>query len=255
MLFSIAGLVLMFRLLRSYYTPTISLLTTLSIAFATNLYFYGSLDPVNSHALSFFAATVFLNMLHFQKNSFLTGLSLGFVGLMRTQDLIYALAIKKVRILPCLAGFFLGFLPQLIAWQVVNGKFWMSPYLSGSEGFNFFQPHILEVLFSYRSGLFFWTPILLLGLIGLWFSKLNIWLKIIVFVQIFLVSTWSTWWQGASYSGRMFVSILPIFALGLGYMYTWLWKKTWREFYYFYVFIVPLSLLNMLLIIYFLLIT
>lgn len=257
---ALAGLVLMFRLLTRFYSITISLLTTLSIAFATNLFFYGSLDPVNSHALSFFVAIFFLNVLFTEKKQwFFIGLSLGFIGLMRTQDLIYGLALiphwKSSNKSALLGGILIGLAPQLFAWQALYGKFWTSPYLSQQEGFDVFRPHISEILFSYRSGLFFWTPILALGLVGLFVSKFNRWLKAIVFTQIYLVSTWSTWWQGASYSGRMFVSVLPLFALGLAHLYQWLWQKGWREFYFFYVFIVPLSLLNMLLIIYFLLIT
>ncbi len=258
---AVVGLVLLFRLLTTFFPTSASILTTLAVAFATNLFFYGSLDTVNSHAASFLAATIFLNLLLTPKrlNSFLLGLFLGIVGLMRSQDLVYALALipywKKLSSKTLVVGFLIGFAPQLVAWQALYGKFWMSPYLSNYEGFNFWEHHILEVLFSYRNGLFFWTPILALGLVGLWVNKLNGWLKAIVFVQIFLVSTWSMWWQGASYSGRMFVSVLPLFALGIAHVFTWLWKKGWREIYFFLIFIVPLSLLNMLLIVYFLLIT
>lgn len=256
---AVSGLVLLFRFLTQYFPRTVSLLTTLAIAFATNLFFYGSLDSVNSHALSFFATTVFLNLLYWQKNWFVIGLSLGVVALMRTQDVIFALTLiphrKQIQIPELLLGFLLAFSPQLLAWQLTSGKFWMSPYLTGSEGFNLLHPHILEVLFSYHNGLFFWTPILAMGLIGLLLSKFNIFLKVLPLAQIFLVSTWSTWWQGASYSGRMFVSVLPIFALGIGHVFQWLWTKWFRELHYFFIFIIPLSLLNMLLIIYFLLIT
>lgn len=253
---AITGLVLLFRLLLKTYSQPVSLLTVVSIAFATNLFFYGSLDPVNSHALSFLAAVLFLIFL-LQHNWFLTGLSLGFIGLVRPQDLIYVLAIvpyRKTFKTIFITGFLFVISVQLLIWQIQFGKFWLNPYLL-NESFSFWRPQILPVLFSYRNGLFFWTPILLLGLIGLWKSKITVWLKIVVLVQIFLVSTWSTWWQGASYSGRMFVSSLPILAFGLAHVYEWLWEKGWREFYFWYIFIAPLSLLNMLFIVYFLLIT
>ena len=188
-------------------------------------------------------------------------MSLGAIGLMRTQDLIYALALIphwkswKDRILPLLSGAVIGFAPQFIAWQALYGTFWKSPYLSNYEGFNLLKPHLLEVLFSYNNGLFFWTPIAALGFVGLLVSKLNNWFKAIVIVAIFIVSTWGTWWQGASYSGRMFVSMLPLFALGLANVFTWLWRMRWRQFQFLIVFVGPLSILNMILIIYFLPIT
>lgn len=260
MLVALSGLVLLFRLLSQYFSPKVSLLTTLATAFATNLFFYGSLDPVNSHAASFFAATVFLTfLLSKQKNWFLIGLSLGGVGLMRTQDLIYGFLLipywKSLNKMRLFTGLIVGFLPQLVAWQALYGKFWTSPYLSHIEGFNLFMPHILGVLFSVKNGLFLWTPITLLGLVGLLASKFDKWLKVIPILAIYVVSTWSTWWQGASYSGRMFVSMLPLFALGLGHVFSWLWSKGLRETYLLLAIIIPLSMINMLLIVYFLLIT
>lgn len=258
--FALTGLILTFRLLTQFFSSKVSILATLGVAFATNLFFYGSLDTVNSHSASFFASILFLNFLFSKsKNWFLIGFSLGLVGLMRTQDLIYMLALipffKTMNKIKFLVGLFIGFSPQLLAWQALYGKFWISPYISNIEGFNLLQPRVFGVLFSVQNGLFLWTPVTLIGLVGLFFSKLNKWLKIIPVLAIYIVSTWSTWWQGASYSGRMFVSILPLFALGLAHVFSWLWSRGLRETYLLLAIVFPLSALNMLLMVYFLLIT
>jgi hypothetical protein len=188
-------------------------------------------DTVNSHALSFFAASLYIYLLLGMENRnwMLIGLSLGWLGLMRPQDLIFgiiALALLRITDLPTFAtGVAVGFLPQLIAWQILYGKFWVSPYLSGGEYFDFRSPHILAVLFQPPFGLFTMAPIMLAGLIGLfWFKhdydrKLKYYLLVVIILQIILVSAWNTWWQGASYGGRMFVSMLPVFSLGIAVMF------------------------------------
>jgi len=254
--FTITGLILLFRLLNRYFSETTSILVIIAVACATNLFFYGSLDTVNSHSLSFFAACLYLSFIFKkEKNFFLIGISLGLLGLVRMQDLIYGFLlfpfIRWRNIIPLCIGFFIPSSLQLIAWQALYQQFWISPYLTGGEGFTWWQPHILEVLFSPRSGLFFWTPILFLGLAGL-LKKHKMFLLIIA-LQIWIVASWSTWWQGASYGGRMFVSILPLFAFGLANIFQLLQKYGWKLSYFLLIIISPLSILNILFMFFFLL--
>jgi len=253
--FTITGFILLFQLLNKYFSQTTSILAIIAIALATNLFFYGSLDTVNSHSLSFFAACVYLSfLLAKEKNFFLIGISLGLLGIIRTQDIIYGILLLPFlrwrNIVPLFIGFLLSFSLQLIAWQILYGNFLISPYLTGGEGFTLWQPHILEVLFSPHSGLFFWTPILLLGFAGLFKNKLFL---LVILLQIFIVSSWSTWWQGASYGGRMFVSVLPLFAFGLANIFQLLQKYGWKLNYFLLIIIGPLSMLNILFIFFFLL--
>jgi len=239
-LYAIAGLIFLYRLLAKYFSEEVSALTIIGIAFGTNLFFYGSLDTVNSHSFSFFVATILLTLI-MQKNSLvLIGLCTGVLSLMRTQDAIFLLLsfpiiinsigeqnrrsaiILQVRnILMLIAGFIVGFLPQLVAWQVVYGTFTRSPYMDSYHYFNFFRPHLVEVLFSTNSGLFFWTPLTALCLLGIFYKgKISgiqkTFFVLLFIVQWFLIASWSFWWQGESYSGRMFISLLPILSIGLG---------------------------------------
>ncbi len=252
---AIFGLVLLWELLLKKFNPMVSILTIATVAGATNLLFYGSIDAVNSHALSFFAATVFLSLLFAKtKNWFALGVALGLVGLMRTQDLLYGLLLipylKKHTIVPIISGFIIMFLPQLIAWQIVSGKFWMSPYLV-NEGFNFLQPHLIGVLFNLQNGLFVYTPITILGFAGLLRDRRFLMLAVVL-LELYVVASWGTWWQGASYSARMLVSSLPLLSFGIASVFAWLAKGGWKSSYFLYIFIIPLSLLNALMIIYFL---
>lgn len=259
---ALSGLALLYRLLLSFFSRTTSMLAVTSIALTTNLFFYGSLDPVNSHAVSFFAATAFLSFL-FSKNvhPFLTGCALGFCALVRPQDAALGLLaiphfIEHKHAFPkCILGAILPFSPQLLAWYTLYGTPWTSPYLTRGESFDFLHPHILEVLFSPRNGLFLYSPMLLLGLIGFFFWKhrfRSVFFCAFLFV-IFITASWSTWWQGASYSGRMLVSMLPVLSFGLAALFQHLQKHGLKSRDILIILVGPLTILNMLFIFFYLL--
>ncbi len=252
--YALFGLLLLFGILRKFASEKISLTSLLAVAFATNLWFYGSLDTVNSHALSFALATVFLSLwVSSKRNHLVTGAVLGCMALVRPQDALYGLLLVPGATFRSLALNGLGFLGtfslQMIAWQLVYGKFWANPYLDRGYGFDFLHPKILQTLFSPNNGLFLWTPVTLLGFIGLFLRdfpkpQYRPFLIAIVILQIYLVASWTTWWQGASYSGRMFVSILPVLAIGLTHFF----RQTKRL-----NVVVPLSIVNGILILVYLL--
>lgn len=253
---TIFGLVLLYDALTSMFSKLVSIMAIITVAGATNLLFYGSLDTVNSHAASFFAVSVFVALLLRRRHWFAIGLSLGLVGLMRTQDLLLAILlipyITKKNITPIAFGTLLAFAPQLIAWNLTTGRWLVSPYLTGNEGFNPLRPHILGVLFEPRNGLFLWTPATIIGVAGLVKSRRYTFLAAFL-AELYVVSSWSTWWQGASYSGRMFVSSLPLLTFGIASIYSWLSRFKWSQAYFLLTIIMPLTALNCISIIYFLL--
>lgn len=212
------GLVLLLRLFPK--NDTVSSTTLLLTAFATNLLFYGAVDPVNSHAVTFFYACILLSLAEKRRvNWFVTGIFLGAIAATRLQDVLFFLlflpALSSMRILPFGIGFCIFMMPQWISWYIVNGSL-QNPYLSGGEGFTSFPPNILGVLFSAENGLFLWTPVVAIGVIGLVRSIRTRWPLLLVFIcELCAVASWQTWWQGASISGRMFVSSLPLIAIGL----------------------------------------
>jgi hypothetical protein len=251
------SLILLWNLLLKYFSKTVSIMTVAAIAGATNLLFYGSIDAVNSHALSFFSAVVFLALIiSKEKCWFAIGAALGFLGLVRVQDLVYGLLLvpllNKKNIFPAAAGTFIVFFPQLLAWKFVSGSFFVSPYLTGNEGFNLLQPHILGVLFGLQTGLFLWTPITILGTIGL-ITKKRFMMLAVFLLELYAVASWSTWRQGASYSGRMFVSSLPVLSFGIASVFSWLARYRWTQVYFLITIVIPLSVINMIMITFFLL--
>lgn len=126
--------------------------------------------------------------------------------------------------------------PQLLVYISQYGNLTEIPYMvEASErghgsSFNWFKPQIINVLFSGFRGLFIWHPLILLAIIGLIISPTKIkplnWILLVGFIlQIYFISSWWSWWQGASFGGRMFCNCSLIFTLGLASLWEIFFKK------------------------------
>ena len=260
-LYVITGLILLYRLLCTITKPMIASITVILIAVASNLFFYGAIDTVNSHGVSFFAVVLFLTFL-FQKQAFATGAALALIALIRPQDAVYGILIlpflSKKNVLPISLSFLVCFLPQFFVWYMFTGNPLISPYFTAGEHYTFLRPHLFAVLFSLKNGLFIYTPLVVIALIGyfLKWKKTDAFKILSIIVLVFswyLVSSWSSWDQGASFSGRMFVGLLPLLAIPLAQLMTYLSKKVYDLKLFFMIFVLPLGGINLLLIFYFLL--
>jgi hypothetical protein len=104
-------------------------------------------------------------------------------------------------------------------------------YSYGEETFDFWHPHFFDILFSYKKGLFLYTPLFLLSLIGLFPLWKNAkfafyaWLGFFIFFT-YLVSSWWCWYYGGSFSSRVYVEMIPLFMLILGIGLDYFRKKT-----------------------------
>jgi len=114
---------------------------------------------------------------------------------------------------------FFAFLPTLVSRWIIYG----SPLATGYTEVNvwhFTNPLWLQVLFSSDHGLFSWTPILLLASAGLLFvvrrDRVLGWAVVFSALAFyFLIATYPDWDGISSYGNRFFVSLTPIFILGL----------------------------------------
>jgi len=235
-LLGLLGLYFLYQLLKGYFSEKVSLLTSLALFGTTNLFFYIALEPINSHAASFFVSSIFLYYFFKHKKDkyyyLILGLLGGVAGLVRTQDAliliipILEIFLKSKQSFKFLAtsylllstGFLIGFFPQIYFWGKIFGTFWSSPYLE--EGFNLGNPQIFHVLFNGQNGLFTLTPIILLSFLGLFLIKKK--LKIIsvyaifyFLLQTYIISSWSAFYQGGSYSIRMMITTYPLLSFGL----------------------------------------
>jgi hypothetical protein len=119
----------------------------------------------------------------------------------------------------CLGAFitFLSIISfQLIIYKFETGRFLIDTY--PNEHFNLLQPHFIRFLFSYKKGLFLYSPILLFTILGLFYlCKKNIYqfyiASFFLFITFYILSSWWNWWYGWSYGCRPFTDFLAIFAI------------------------------------------
>ncbi len=228
----------------------------------TPLFFYVLLDPSMSHAAGFCAATLFLHAwLRVERSQAgaassqpaggsrqtrdwaLLGLAGGVLVLVRLQELVWAVlpAISLWRglrraadsrqrwLLVRRAGVGAAVFTALIAPQIGVWWYWTGsltpPYLAGAgHRLDLSSPHFLDTWLSPDHGMFYWHPLLVLGLIGLlpWRRRALGWPMLATLLAItWLVGSWSSWSGAQSFGHRMFVSALPLLALGG----TALWRR------------------------------
>lgn len=233
------AMVLMHRTARRLF-PSTALAACIALYLATNFAYYLIAEPSMAHMCSVFAtsALVYLWLARRPPTSagrcFAIGVAGGLVGLVRQPDALLLLmpmadalfargpvAARAKRLGAMAAGFLAVFWVQTWVWYILNGSPFLSGYLlKGDQGFVWGAPRVLEVLFSTRHGLFLWHPVLLLAVAGLALlarrdAATGALLLAGFASQTYVIASWSAWWQGDSFGGRMFMATLPIFAIGL----------------------------------------
>ena len=239
-----AGLSLLKRLLRQYFRTGIVLVTLASIVWGTNLYHYATFDSLFSHVYSFFLLCCLLDLTgrwHAARswtNSIKVGVVVGLIILVRAPNavcfVLFALYgvvdlrtfkdkatdllanwrhLAVIAIIVCVIQ-----APQLVIYHWASGSWFINPY--GGQWFHFGSPKIVEVLLSPQKGLFFWSPILLVSVIGLfWMFELvrpfALGSLLVMLLTTYLIASWDDWQFGGSYGHRAFTDVLPLLALSM----------------------------------------
>ena len=117
------------------------------------------------------------------------------------------------------AALFICLLPTFVVHRIVYGGAFQTGYVHISDWY-WKSPYLFSVLFSSDHGLISWTPILLFALIGLfafWRSVPRVGALFIAAVLAFyyFISAYPDWAGISSYGNRFFVSLTPLFILGL----------------------------------------
>jgi hypothetical protein len=243
------GLLISFRLARKYVDETWALLATLAIWWASSLPVYMYFNPSWSHALSGFVVALFLWYWHETRDSrslrqwvllgALAGLMLNvyyanvmlFVVLVSEAVRDYSAAFRRAT--PDTPSFsqlvarhfvfaitlIICMLPTFIAHRIIYGGIFETGYVPIREWF-WGSPYLFSVLFSANHGLFSWTPALLLAVIGLfafWRSVPRTGLAFLgaALAFYYFIASYPDWAGISSYGNRFFVSLTPLFILGL----------------------------------------
>lgn len=115
----------------------------------------------------------------------------------------------------------LAVVPLLLVGLRSPDSFLVNPATAGSVFLSEWQhPHVGEVLFSSNGGLFAWTPLALVGVVGLLGlarrePRTALPLLGCLGFGILLLSSNREWWAGWSFGARRLTEAFPIFALGL----------------------------------------
>jgi hypothetical protein len=238
------ALVFIGKLLKIYKIRDVWISTIfIMLVFATNIYYFSVYAPSNSHIFSFCAVSVFIYYLkRFQlenrKSLFLIAtVALSLITLLRPVNIIIVLAVpflcgsnekflallknifkeKKILLLNLLVYLSIVFLQPLMLYFTYGGFFhW--PY--EGESFNFLSPHFLDTLFSYRKGLFIYTPFMFVAILFIFRKvKENIFIVlsfILFFIVLnYIISSWGAWDYGGSYGLRAFIEFYPVFIIPL----------------------------------------
>lgn len=258
--FVVMGLYLISNILVRYFSSRIVITSLFLITLGTNLFYYASIDVLNSIPFTFLLSSIFLYLFHrlMQKSTytlyFLCGLVIGMIALTRTQEGIFLLLpvtfivfelfqIKekmRAKIVPSIInltlltiGFIMVFAFQIAVWYIMYKTFFHSPYITQKDSFTFLQPHLIELIFDRKIGVLWWSPSYIIGFLGLFLfkktQKIFGWFCVLLCVsEYYLIASWSAWAQGESYSVRMFISSLPFLSFGFASVLEYM-QKRWKE--------------------------
>lgn len=240
-----------------------ALWASLVIWLGTPALFYSHLAPTYAHATSWFAAALFLTIWFRtrQRRAWRAWIALGLLGglvaMVREQDAVFLLVPvmdEVLRLIPGLrrpdrtwwrdvgrtiiGGMVMGccaitaFTPQLLVYHALNGNF--RPSSEVSDKLQWAAPNALRVLFDPGHGLFLWTPVLLLAVIGLGLliqrdPRLGIALATGFIMTWYLNGAFQTWTTAGAFGARRFIVCSPIFAVGLAEVFRRFGERTADE--------------------------
>ncbi len=251
-LYGFLALLLSFRLARAYVEWRWAFLATIGIWGASSLLFYMYFNPSWSHAHSAFAVALFLwywqetrenrSLWQWSVLGVLAGLMLNVYyanALVLAAAGVEALLEYRRRLRPPLrdpaetarllarhlvfvAVILVCLLPTWITRHIVYGNPFETGYIP-LKNWLWRTPALLPVLFSSDHGLFSWTPILLLASAGLLlfaFRRPRVGGPLLAAAMGFylFIACYPNWDGLSSYGNRFFVSLTPLFVLGLAVM-------------------------------------
>ncbi len=283
LLFLLAGLMFLRKILLAHATDKITALVLAAFAFGTNLYWYTLFQGTMAHVYNFALVSAFIwysmkwhgvqtggsstactrsgqgdifrrhesrrgwNEEHIPGKNKKTkkglwpavrlGLLLGLISLIRPTNIIILLffllygaaswkelaartsgLLKDYRLLLIIAGTaVIIWLPQMIYWREMTGH-WLWFSYGNDERFFFTDPAIVKGLFSWRKGLFIYTPLMIVscaGIIALWIRRSPHAPAVTLFVplNIYIIFSWWCWWYGGGFGQRAFIDSYALMAV------------------------------------------
>lgn len=248
MIYCFLALLLIFKMLLPRFGMLLSLATVVLLFYGTNLIFYTLVEPATSHVYSFFLITLFVYRTpYFYRTPSVANLlwlavPLAIIILIRQTSGIIALYLllydiknwksfglriqfwlRKWHLVLLMAlVVFIVFIPQLVYWQLITGKWYVYAYGYNTrvdESFIFWSnPRIGEVLAGPVSGWIMYTPLMIFALVGMvWMlvkKEAVSWGTALVFlVVLYVISSWWCYTFDCGFGHRGFVDLYGLLAL------------------------------------------
>lgn len=215
--------------------------TLLLLFFGTNLYYYTLGEPGMSHAYSFTMMAVLLNhaynVFHLRRKGSIVWMlsALALLFMIRPVNGVAVFAVPFIagswktftegirfclqhywRVAAGAAIFLFLLFVQLLMYKRTAGS-WLADSYSG-EHLILSEPHILEILFSWKKGWFIYTPVMFVALGGLFFLRNSF--RLVAFLLLmgsatYVISCWELWWYGGSFGMRPLIEYYPVMAVPL----------------------------------------
>jgi hypothetical protein len=248
----VAGLAIVGTALSRHFSRGVTLSTLVCLTWGTNLFHYGVFDATFSHAFSFFLIAVWLVAVErwwqsgTRRRSLALAAAAALIVLVRPPNAVFLLVLplygvatsldaarrgrelweRRGAIAAVAAGAAALVFPQLALYRWANGSWFVSPYRQLGFGFRFSSPHLFGVLASTQKGLFFWSPVLLLAVVGVavasgWARQLAVAAVVVFSIDLYLIASWTEWQFGASFGHRAFTDGLALAAPFIASSFAW----------------------------------
>jgi len=241
--YAVLGIMLLYKVLRRYFSDTHALLGVSLIFIGTNLFWFALYQAGMSHVPLFFlySLLLYLTIKVLDRPRLITfisiGLTCGIITLIRPTDIICLLIpllynvynketlsakllfLKShtIDIVVFIIAAILPFLPQLLYWKTITGHYFYYSY--GSQQFNWAHPKIIEGLFYFSNGWLPYTPLMLFSLAGLLlFRHFKQWawcIYLILPVYVYIIYSWYCYNYINGLGSRPMIHLYPLLALPL----------------------------------------
>lgn len=249
------GLYFLRKILLDYFSEKITAITLIAVVLGTNLLWYSSFEGLMPHAITFsvwcMAMYAFFQLLKTSERKFILSFSalFGLIVLIRPLSIVailYFIIIGiyskdgfkfffdfiKSNLKNVIVGALIAFLIaslQLFYWKYATGKWFYDVYMD--EHFVFDSPQMLPFLFSFRKGVFVYTPILIFAVIGLMkFYRINkgivISTIVLMLLTIYLLSSWWAWSYGICWGMRPMIDYYALLSLPLAAGFQYVFSKS-----------------------------
>ena len=238
---AVLGLLMMRKVLCQFFKPKVVDWAILLLVIGTNYLNYSAIDGAMTHNTLFtiYAMLIWFSIkFHNQPstiNGIAVGLLVGVAALVRPTEFIACLIpilwginplnldqlkgrLMHIRdhwtmyLLSIIITALIGMI-QLGYWKYVSGEWIVYSYQD--QGFSWLKPHLINGIFSYRSGWLIYSPLMIFALIGFYYlyrAHRSIFYASFIFFLLFtyIAFAWDIWWYGGSLGQRTMVQLYPI---------------------------------------------